>query len=128
MSGKPFHILTFFLKLGFLRPGMRFPAVLLLGAFLGMGLLLAHVSRATSYMSDDPKTCMNCHVMTDAYISWEHSSHADRAVCNDCHVPHTSMPRAYAFKARDGLRHATIFTLRQEPESIKLSAGAIPVV
>ncbi|MCL2347941.1 MAG: cytochrome c nitrite reductase small subunit [Planctomycetaceae bacterium] len=128
MLNKLFDILTFFLKFGFLRPGMRIPAMLLLGVFVGMGLLLAQVSRATSYLSNDAKTCINCHVMTDAYISWEHSSHARHAVCNDCHVPHTSIPRAYAFKAHDGLRHASIFTLRLEPQSIKLSEGAIPVV
>ena len=128
MPCKLFRLLICFLKLDFLQPGLRVPAMLLLGVFLGLGLLLAQVGRVPSYLSDDPKTCMNCHVMTDAYISWEHSSHANQAVCNDCHVPHTSIPRAYAFKAQDGLRHATIFTLRQEPESIKLSAGAIPVV
>ena len=128
MLNKQFDILAFFLKFGFLRPGQRIPAMLLLGILMGMGLLLAHVSRATSYMSNDPKTCMNCHVMTDAYISWEHSSHADHAACNDCHVPHTSMPRAYAFKAHDGLRHASLFTLRMESQAIKLSEGAIPVV
>jgi len=34
----------------------------------------------------------------------------------------------YAFKAYDGLRHAGVFTLRAEPQAMKLSAGAIPVV
>lgn len=116
------------LTLGFLRPRLRLPAMMLLGFVAGTGLLLLHVSRATSYLSDSPETCMNCHVMTDAYVSWKHGSHATRASCNDCHVPHTSIPREYAFKAQDGLRHAAIFTLRTEPQSIKLSSGAIPVV
>ena len=114
--------------LRFLRPRLRFAAFLLLGVFFGMGLLLAQVSRATSYLVDSPETCMNCHVMTDAYMSWKHSSHARHATCNDCHVPHTSKPREYAFKAQDGLRHAAVFTLRMEPQSLSLSHGAIPVV
>jgi cytochrome c nitrite reductase small subunit len=33
-------------------------------------------------------------------------------------VPHDSFIRKYYFKASDGLRHATIFTLRKEPQSI----------
>ncbi len=116
------------LSLRFLRPGARIPALILLGAVCGMGLLLFQISKATSYLSSESETCMNCHVMTDAYLSWKHSSHAQHAVCNDCHVPHTSLPREYAFKAHDGLRHAAIFTLHWEPQSIRLSEGAIPVV
>ncbi len=116
------------LTLSFLRPRLRLPAFFLLGCVFGAALLLAHVSRATSYLSDSPTTCMNCHVMTDAYISWQYSSHGRDVTCNDCHVPHTSFARAYAYKAHDGLRHAAIFTLRTESQAIELSHGAIPVV
>ena len=116
------------LKLGFLRPRLRIPALLLLGVFCGMGLLLAHISRATSYVVNSPSTCMNCHVMTDVYVSHQHSSHGRDVSCNDCHVPHTSFSREYYFKAHDGLRHAGIFTLRAEPQNIKLSTGAVAVV
>jgi cytochrome c nitrite reductase small subunit len=121
-------IIVTILKLGFLRPGHRIPAMILLGLFCGLGLLLAHISRATSYLIDSPDTCMNCHVMTDVYVSHAHSSHGRDVTCNDCHLPHTSFLREYAFKASDGLRHAAFFTLRLEPQSMKLSAGAVPVV
>jgi cytochrome c nitrite reductase small subunit len=40
------------------------------------------------------------------------------AHCNDCHVPHNNVFNKYYFKAKDGLRHATIFTLRAEPQVI----------
>ena len=116
------------LTLGFLRPKLRIPTLILLGAFCGMGLLLAHISRATAYLIDSPETCMNCHVMTDAYVSHGHSSHGRDVTCNDCHLPHTSLVREYAFKAQDGLRHAAVFTLRAEPQAMILSAGAVPVV
>jgi cytochrome c nitrite reductase small subunit len=102
--------------------------MVLLGVFCGMGLLLAHISRVTSYLIDSPETCMNCHVMTDAYVSHGHSSHGRDVSCNDCHVPHTSLIREYAFKAQDGLRHACAFAFRMEPQTMKLSSGAIPVV
>jgi cytochrome c nitrite reductase small subunit len=33
-------------------------------------------------------------------------------------VPHNNVVNKYYFKAKDGLRHATIFTLRREPQVI----------
>jgi cytochrome c nitrite reductase small subunit len=71
---------------------------------------------------------MNCHVMTDAYATWQRGSHGRVAVCVDCHVPHTNPVAAYAFKASDGMRHSYVFTLRREPQVMHLSAGAVPVV
>ena len=100
----------------------------LAGISLGMALFVAHISRASSYLSDASETCINCHVMTDAYLSWQHSSHAHVATCNDCHVPQENLLQSYAFKARDGLWHATVFTLRWEPQVIRLSERARPVV
>ena len=115
-------------KLGFLRPGLRVPTMVLLGLFCGMGLLLAHISRTTTYLIDSSETCMNCHVMTDAYVSHARSSHGRDLTCNDCHLPHTSLAREYAFKAHDGLKHAAVFTLRMEPQVMHLSSLATPVV
>jgi cytochrome c nitrite reductase small subunit len=106
----------------------RLPIWLALGVFAGLSVLTIHVSRAPSYLSDAPETCMNCHVMTQAYVTWNHSSHRNVATCNDCHVPHTNVLETYAFKAKDGMRHASMFTLRMEPQVIQLSAAAIPVV
>jgi cytochrome c nitrite reductase small subunit len=114
--------------LRFLSPRWRIPCFLMFGVFAGLGLFVVHISRATSYLSDRPETCMNCHVMTTQYVTWQHSSHAHVATCNDCHVPHTSLPAAYAFKAEDGLWHSTVFTMRWEPQAIKLSERAVPVV
>jgi cytochrome c nitrite reductase small subunit len=71
---------------------------------------------------------MNCHVMTDAYASWQRGSHGQTAVCNDCHVPHSNPAAKWAFKARDGMRHSYIYTMRLEPQAIRLSDGAKPVV
>jgi len=106
----------------------QIPCFAMLGVALGMGLFVFHISRAASYLSDAPETCMNCHVMTTQYVTWQHSSHAGVATCNDCHVPHDTFLKKYAFKARDGLWHATVFTMRWEPQVIRLSKGAIPVV
>lgn len=106
----------------------RLPIFFLLGVFVGTGLLVAHLSRATSYLSDQPETCINCHVMNTWYVTWQHSSHAHVATCTDCHVPHDNYISHYAYKARDGAWHATVFTMRWEPEVIRLAERAIPVV
>ena len=106
----------------------RLPCFLMFGVAGGVGAFVFHISRATSYLSDAPETCMNCHVMTAQYLTWQHSSHAEVATCNDCHVPHTSLPAHWAFKAKDGLWHATVFTMQWEPQVIRLSRGAISVV
>ncbi len=124
VTGWVFSLLT----LQFLPVHWRTAGFLMLGVLVGMGVFLTHVSRAPSYLVDDPETCINCHVMTTQYVTWQHSSHVWHATCNDCHVPHENVLREYAFKAKDGLRHATIFTMRWEPQVIRISKGAIPVV
>ncbi|MBN2699330.1 MAG: cytochrome c nitrite reductase small subunit [Bacteroidales bacterium] len=94
-------------------------AVLIIGGILtGVGIFLLFISKAPSYLSDKPETCMNCHIMAPQYATWNHSSHREVAHCNDCHVPHNNFLNKYYFKAKDGLRHATIFTLRNEPQVI----------
>ena len=72
----------------------------LAGVAVGMALLVARLANATSYLSDSPLTCMNCHVMTDAYASWQRGSHGKVAVCTDCHVPHQNIAAKYAYKGR----------------------------
>lgn len=91
-------------------------AVFLIAVLVGMGIFLAKEASIVSYMSDNPQACVNCHVMTPVYNSWMHSSHRERASCNDCHVPQDNLFNKYFFKAKDGLFHATIFTARMEPE------------
>lgn len=106
----------------------KLPVILLLGVMAGMVLLLFRASNAHSYLSDDPETCINCHVMFPQYASWMHSSHRETAICNDCHVPQDNFFRKYLFKAQDGLRHATIFTARAEPQVIHIKQAGINVV
>ena len=98
--------------------GWQVPVVILLGIIIGLGLYIFRISNASSYLSDNSETCINCHVMNPQYATWVHSSHREVANCNDCHVPHNNVVNKYFFKAKDGLRHATIFTLRAEPQVI----------
>ncbi len=88
------------------------------GLLIGLFAFNVYISKAWSYLSDDPKACVNCHIMAPQYATWNHSSHRERASCNDCHVPHDNVFRKYYFKAKDGARHASMFTLRMEPQVI----------
>ena len=102
----------------------RSTVAVLMGIFFGLGAYAIYISKAPSYLSDQPETCINCHVMNPQFYDWTHSSHRNVAHCNDCHVPHDNLFHKYFFKAQDGLRHATIFTLRKEPQVIYiLDAG-----
>jgi cytochrome c nitrite reductase small subunit len=94
----------------------------------GILVYLFYVSRASSYLSDKPETCVNCHIMAPQYATWNHSSHREVAHCNDCHVPHNNVPNKYLFKAKDGIRHATVFTLRAEPQVIFIREAGQRVV
>jgi len=98
----------------------KVPVIIVLGVGFGLLIHIFYISNAYSYLSDNPETCINCHVMTPQYATWERSSHGRVASCNDCHVPQGNVIEKYYFKASDGLRHATMFTLRLEPQVIRI--------
>lgn len=98
------------------------------GIFCGLAVFSFHISRAPSYLGDKPETCVNCHIMAPQYATWYHSSHREKTHCNDCHVPHNNVLNKYFFKAKDGLRHAAIFTLRAEPQVIFIKEAGREVV
>lgn len=98
---------------------MILPIFIIGGIVAGLGIYTIYMSRAHSYLSDEPSTCVNCHIMAPYYQSWNNSSHANWATCNDCHVPQDNFFRQYAFKAMDGLYHAAVFTVRAEPQVIR---------
>lgn len=114
----------------FLTPpsNWRLPVIIISGIFFGIVFYLFHISNAHSYLSDEPETCVNCHIMAPQYATWSHSSHREVANCNDCHVPHNNFLNKYYFKAKDGMRHATIFTLRNEPQVIYIKDEGKEVV
>jgi cytochrome c nitrite reductase small subunit len=90
-----------------------------LGILAGLSLFTFTYARGTSYLSDDPQACMNCHVMRDQFEAWQRSSHARVAVCNDCHTPH-SFPDKWLVKALNGWNHSVAFTLDNFHEPIRI--------
>ena len=120
--------LTKIIKIFYPPQKCRVHVIILLGVITGTGMYIFYVSRAWSYLSDAPETCINCHIMTPEYVTWRHSSHGQRATCNDCHVPQDNIFRTYYFKAMDGMRHSAIFTIRGYEQSIRMLAPGRTVV
>lgn len=109
-------------------PQWRFLVIVLVGIGVGLFLLTLHLGRATSYLSDNPNSCVNCHVMSPYFATWERGSHGKVASCNDCHIPHDNVVNTYLFKAMDGMRHSYVFTFRLEPQVIRIKQAGKEVV
>ncbi len=102
--------------------------VAIVGFSMGIAAFTFDYAEGTSYLSDDPKACVNCHIMQEQYDAWQHASHHAVANCNDCHVPHDSIIRKYATKAEHGYRHSKGFTFNDFHEPIQITAGSRDVV
>jgi len=111
-----------------LQPKWRLIYAISLGCLFGITLFIFYISKASSYLSDDPSACINCHIMIPQYATWFHSSHREWATCNDCHIPHENIFSKYYFKATGGLRHASIFTLGLEPQVIRINEKGKSIV
>lgn len=109
-------------------PKWKLPVIVIVGVIVGLAMYMFRASNAASYLSDQPETCINCHVMIPQYAGWQHSSHREHAHCNDCHVPYDNFFNKYFFKAKDGIRHASMFTMRMEPEVIQIKDAGAAVV
>ena len=92
----------------------------LFGGILGLSLFTVTYAEATSYLSDAPQACRNCHVMNDVYDAWSRGPHHAVATCNDCHIPH-GFPEKYLVKALNGWNHSLAFTLENFPEPIRIT-------
>ncbi|NLA63695.1 MAG: cytochrome c nitrite reductase small subunit [Bacteroidales bacterium] len=110
------------------RRAARIPTIMIVAAFIGLFIYTVYQSRAWSYISDEPSTCVNCHVMAPYYATWLHSSHGTNTTCNDCHVPQDNIFSKYYFKAVDGLRHSYVFTMRNEPQAMMAIEASSQVI
>lgn len=97
------------------------------GLLLGSGAVTFRYAEGLSYLSNDPKACVNCHVMRDQYDGWLKSPHHAHATCNDCHVPHDLIGKYYT-KAEHGYRHSKGFTLQDFHEPIRMKESSRNVV
>lgn len=98
-------------------PALSFSA---LGALIGLGAATFDYAEGLSYLSTDPKTCANCHIMQPQYDAWQKASHHTAATCVDCHMP-AGLVQKYVAKTRNGWNHSKAFTLQDFPEPIVIS-------
>ena len=90
------------------------------GIALGIGAYTFVYAKGASYLTNDPRACVNCHVMREQYDGWIAGSHRAAAVCNDCHAPHDVVGK-YWTKARNGFWHSFYFTTGRFPEPIQIT-------
>jgi cytochrome c nitrite reductase small subunit len=103
------------------RVGAAVLLAALLGTALGVGGYTLVYADATSYLSTDPRACMNCHIMRPQFDGWQKASHHGVAGCVDCHLPPSGIPKLWA-KAVNGWNHSKAFTLQDFPEPIRITA------
>ena len=92
---------------------------ILLGGLVGLGGSTFFYAKGLSHFPNDPQSCKNCHIMNDQYDGWLKSSHHAVVTCNDCHSPHTLLPKLIT-KADNGFWHSKGFTLQDFPEPIRI--------
>lgn len=93
---------------------------LAVGVPLGWGLFTFVYAQGASYLSTDPRACVNCHVMQPQYDSWQQSSHHTSAGCVDCHLPASGLEKWIA-KGVNGWNHSKAFTTQAYPEPIAIT-------
>src|SRR5687767_11453608 len=98
-------------------------ASITLGMFAGSGSYTFLAAEGLSYLSDDPKGCVNCHIMREEYDGWRHGSHHAVATCNDCHLPHDSLLGKLWVKSLNGYHHSSAFTFQNFAEPIRIKPG-----
>jgi len=105
------------------RPNLRLVIICLIvwsvGVGAGLGTYTFHYAEGLSYFSNDPKACVNCHIMREQYDGWLKSPHHAVATCNDCHTPHDFIGK-YLSKAENGYWHSKGFTLQDFHEPIMI--------
>lgn len=98
-----------------------------IGTLLGVVLFTFGYANGASYLSSDPKACVNCHVMNTEYNAWVKSSHGKVATCNDCHTPHDLVGK-YLTKAEHGWNHSLAFTTGNFEQNIQIKGRSLAVV
>jgi cytochrome c nitrite reductase small subunit len=99
---------------------IRLLVACLLAVPVGVGAFTFVYAKGFSYLSADPRACINCHIMNPQYEAWQQSGHRHVATCVDCHLPHAGIEKWMA-KADHGFRHSTAFTLLNFKEPIEIT-------
>jgi cytochrome c nitrite reductase small subunit len=103
---------------------MKYVAICSVVLVIGMFAYLVNESKMLSYLSSNPKACINCHTMNTHYATWQHSSHREAATCVDCHLPRDSFVKKMIAKSRDGFNHSMAMTLDNYGYNLRVTTNA----
>lgn len=98
---------------------LAFATAIAVGVLGGVGVFTLGYGNGLSYLTTDPKACVNCHIMQGHFDAWVHSSHHQVATCGDCHLPHDFIGKWFT-KADNGFFHALAFTTGNFHEPIQI--------
>ncbi len=97
-----------------------------IGLAAGLGAYTFIYAKGASYLTNNPASCANCHIMQEQYDGWLKSSHRAVATCNDCHTP-PGLIAKYATKASNGFWHSFGFTTGRFHEPIQIKPHNLKV-
>lgn len=103
---------------------MKYLAACCVTLTIGLFFYVVSESKMLSYLSSDPKVCINCHTMNTHYATWQHSSHREKASCVDCHLPRDSFIEKMLAKTRDGYNHSVSMTFGSYGYNLRSSVNA----
>lgn len=90
-----------------------------IGGAIGIGGYTFYYAKGGSYLTNDPRACMNCHIMRDHYYGWLKARHHSVATCNDCHTPDNFFEK-YRTKFSNGFWHSVAFTSGRFHEPLRI--------
>jgi cytochrome c nitrite reductase small subunit len=102
------------------KRGALLVLAILLGTAAGVGAYTFVYAKGASYLTNDPRACVNCHVMNEQFDGWVKGSHRSVAACNDCHTP-PGLVAKYTTKALNGFWHSFAFTTGRFHEPIEVT-------
>ena len=110
-----------------LRTWLAVLAACVVGIPAGIGAFTFVYAKGFSYLSTEPRACVNCHIMNAQYDAWQKSGHRHAATCVACHLPDGGIGKWVA-KADQCFRHSVAFTLQNFKEPIEITPADRDIV
>jgi cytochrome c nitrite reductase small subunit len=101
-------------------------SIVLMGILIGVAMYTFIYAKGWSYLTNNPETCANCHIMQPQYDGWIHSSHRNNIGCNSCHTPSDFIGKWYT-KASNGFWHSFYFTSGTFHEPIQITKRSLKI-
>jgi len=87
---------------------------LFLGLFFG--------AQGVNSLTKEATYCASCHVMENAYLTWNRSAHREVADCNSCHVDQSNYVAKTLSKVKAGIKDSYVYYSGNIPVKIRLNS------